>query len=174
MTYSGFLSFWHSSLYIFKGTGSRLSRQQWTLKIFSVVMWNSVLLHFAFLKTAFFNPLIGVGIAISLMALLVYWVAVFSLRGSRFSVIYGEPSDSVHQRGIYRYVRHPFYTAHITSYIGVALTMPNLWHLFLALVLIGLYRLAAISEEQSFLKSPQKQAYARYMDSTGRFFPKIY
>jgi len=75
--------------------------------------------------------------------------------------------------GAYQYVRHPFYSSYFLYYTGLALLAPA-WPTF-ALVLYAYAMLyyTAVKEERQLAESRHANAYARYMQRTGRFFPPL-
>ena len=76
--------------------------------------------------------------------------------------------------GPYRYLRHPFYTSYLLTWLAGALAIQ---HPAMAIPLIAMgtiYRIAANDEEQRFLDDPRFAAdYRRFMTSIGRFLPKF-
>ena len=76
-------------------------------------------------------------------------------------------------RGPYRYVRHPFYTAYTLYWVAGCLATLPWWVAAPSAMAIGLYVLAAQSEERKFAASRLADAYAAYQARTGMFFPLL-
>lgn len=73
--------------------------------------------------------------------------------------------------GIYSFIRHPFYTATPTMFIGFALLVHRPWGLAVIPPVIGLlYWKSAYEERLLEVKFPE---YADYRERTGRFLPAM-
>jgi protein-S-isoprenylcysteine O-methyltransferase Ste14 len=75
--------------------------------------------------------------------------------------------------GPYRWMRHPLYTAFLMLSAGVALLLLNALLIVLFFVACGIAQRRAVLEE-ALLGSEKGfgDAYARYMEHTGRFLPR--
>lgn len=76
--------------------------------------------------------------------------------------------------GPYRRIRHPIYTANLLWTAGIALAFLStfLWIPVVAIAFLAHDR--AVREERNFLSSDRLAgAYAEYMGSSGRFFPRL-
>lgn len=73
---------------------------------------------------------------------------------------------------MFRWVRHPFYTAYILCYSTVAVASGVTALAIGAVGLIVVYSLAAVGEERGLLAGPQAGAYRKYRRQTGRFLPR--
>ncbi|MEM0129708.1 MAG: isoprenylcysteine carboxylmethyltransferase family protein [Thermoplasmata archaeon] len=83
------------------------------------------------------------------------------------------PDQAVVERGPYRRVRHPIYTANVLLAVGIALAFRIPWIAIplAAIVLLAMRR--ARREESLFLGSPRfAEEYHRYRERTGRFLPR--
>ncbi|MFX1394426.1 MAG: methyltransferase family protein [Promethearchaeota archaeon] len=86
-------------------------------------------------------------------------------------VISGEKSQLI-TSGIYRYIRHPVYTAFILGVLGTFLIIPNLlMFLFLLFTVIIMY--GHSHEEEKILKEMYGSEYEEYRKKAGRFLPKL-
>lgn len=75
--------------------------------------------------------------------------------------------------GPYRYIRHPFYTAYMLTYMGGFLAT-MVWPAALAtLIPIAMYVHAARFEEQKFEQSELADAYDVYRREAGLFWPRL-
>jgi protein-S-isoprenylcysteine O-methyltransferase Ste14 len=76
-------------------------------------------------------------------------------------------------QGIYRYIRHPFYSAYILTWLAGVIAAPGLWVIASTLVMIVLYARAALLEEQKFAASALAEDYAAYRLTAGMFLPRL-
>jgi protein-S-isoprenylcysteine O-methyltransferase Ste14 len=74
--------------------------------------------------------------------------------------------------GPYHYVRHPFYVAFALGALGESLAMAN-WFLLLSGCLPMAFLVARTRIEEENLIERFSDDYRRYMQTTGRFFPKL-
>jgi len=74
--------------------------------------------------------------------------------------------------GVYRYIRHPQYSALIIASLGMLLVWPRFLVLFSTSCVILAYVLLARSEERQCLRAFPD--YADYMARTGMFFPRAF
>ncbi|RRO16421.1 methyltransferase family protein [Flavobacteriaceae bacterium 14752] len=72
--------------------------------------------------------------------------------------------------GIFKYIRHPIYTALILGLLSWSLYKNSLFQLCTTLALIVLFYFKSKFEEQQLLKKFPR--YKSYMKSSGRFLPK--
>ena len=78
------------------------------------------------------------------------------------------------QRGPYKIIRHPFYTAYLLCFLGGAIAANSLWGMLGVLGLSYLYHLAADQEEKKFMGSVLRQQYDTYQQQTGKFIPILF
>lgn len=74
--------------------------------------------------------------------------------------------------GLYKYIRHPIYTGVLLAAFGISVWHGHILTLLLSIVLVGLLTYKSMYEE-SLLRG-QYPDYPAYMQSAGRFFPKIF
>jgi protein-S-isoprenylcysteine O-methyltransferase Ste14 len=77
------------------------------------------------------------------------------------------------QRGPYRRVRHPFYTAYALSWLAVVVLTWSGVALMVFLIISALYVTAALREERKFLRSTLAADYRAYQQRTGMFLPFV-
>lgn len=98
----------------------------------------------------------------------------FRMLGNSFTaVVVVKPGQQVVERGAYRWVRHPSYTAGMVLFTGTMLALAN-W-LSVAIVLMGAivaytYR---VHVEERALAEILGEPYRLYMARTKRFIPKL-
>ena len=84
-----------------------------------------------------------------------------------------EDFDRLLVDGPYQYVRHPFYSAFIVMGFGIALYFVSIPGVLLNILLIPLWRKLAEVEEEELLRYWGEE-YRRFMETRGRFFPKVF
>jgi protein-S-isoprenylcysteine O-methyltransferase Ste14 len=75
--------------------------------------------------------------------------------------------------GPYTVVRHPFYTSFILALLAAAIAFPHPLTLVCLLYGTASLTLTAIREERRLSSSVFAAEYTRYMNNSGRFFPRI-
>ena len=75
--------------------------------------------------------------------------------------------------GPWKYVRHPFYTAYLLSYIAGTVTSGEIWTLSFFLGMTLVYFLAAQAEEQKFANSDLQEEWLAWKNKTGMFLPNL-
>lgn len=74
--------------------------------------------------------------------------------------------------GPYRWVRHPFYVAYLASVIAVTLVTANAYFAIAGGLTFVLLYVRTTQEEAELLRRFGDE-YRRYMQTTGRFFPRV-
>jgi protein-S-isoprenylcysteine O-methyltransferase Ste14 len=104
---------------------------------------------------------------------LVIFVAALAALGKAFTP---NPMPNAHSRlvahGIYRWIRHPMYTAVLVCAMGWALALGGIWHYIVIATLWAFFWLKSNLEEHWF--TAQHADYANYRMRTGRFFPRLF
>lgn len=75
--------------------------------------------------------------------------------------------------GIFKYIRHPMYSAHLLWAVALPLILTNWIAGFSFLVAQIPQYLLRIGEEESMMLDQFGEDYREYMDRTGRFLPKL-
>jgi protein-S-isoprenylcysteine O-methyltransferase Ste14 len=113
-------------------------------------------------------------LAVLLVSDALFWWAVISSRAAGLHFIFdADKPESVLRKGVYAYIRHPFYTSYMLFWAGWAIAV---WHPLAAVPVMAfavIYTAAARNEERVFLASNLRDDYTRYMETAGRFFPKL-
>ena len=76
---------------------------------------------------------------------------------------------SVVKDGVYRFMRHPFYTSYVLFWIGWAIAAWSIWALAALIVVVAIYVWAARMEERNFARSELAEEYDTYRRQTGVF-----
>lgn len=178
-----YLSFWYSSLKIFKKTEKLNLNHRIVFKILTLVLWNYSLISMVFFSSHFiekFSTLYGIvtaaiSVAFILISLVLFWLSARTIRSSEFDVIFSEkPADHLVTKGPYKYIRHPFYASYILTYSALIILNYDYLVSLIALLLIVYYHWAAIKEEKKFLEGSLSETYKMYKEKTKMFFPYIY
>ena len=95
--------------------------------------------------------------------------------GSSFTgTVIVNPEHAVIERGAYRYVRHPSYTAAFVMYFGIGAALANWISLATLLVLVVVAFLYRVNVEERALATVIGDSYLHYMKRTKRFVPFLY
>jgi protein-S-isoprenylcysteine O-methyltransferase Ste14 len=84
------------------------------------------------------------------------------------------PDHAVVERGAYRYVRHPSYTAAVIMFLGIGLAVGNWISLATLLVLVFIVFLYRVNVEERALVAVIGDPYREYMQRTKRFVPFLF
>ena len=99
----------------------------------------------------------------------------FRMLGASFtgSVIV-RPEQVVVERGAYRYVRHPSYTAGMLLFVGIGLSLANWISLLVLSTLPAMTYVYRVRVEERALLAVIGEPYRRYMARTTRFIPFLF
>ncbi len=108
------------------------------------------------------------------LSLWTYWAAVGAVRGRELSYPFtsGTPAALICQ-GPFAWVRHPFYTSYLVSWIAGWTACGQWWLLLPTAIMAWLFARAANLEEEAFLNSGMAEDYRAYQRVTGRFLPRF-
>ena len=76
--------------------------------------------------------------------------------------------------GLFKYIRHPNYSALLLSFLGMALTFNNWISLFLMVVPITIAFIVRINIEEKVLEQHFGEEYVSYCNETKRLIPFVY
>ena len=95
-------------------------------------------------------------------------------RINRFLSVMPEPVEGAKliTYGIYKYIRHPMYSALVTASIGYATFTLDVYRALLSILLLVLFE-CKTQYEESRLKQVFPD-YKSYQQTTGKFFPRIF
>jgi protein-S-isoprenylcysteine O-methyltransferase Ste14 len=95
--------------------------------------------------------------------------------GSSFTgAVVVNPNQAVVERGAYRYVRHPSYTAGTILFLGIGLALGNWISLAVLIVAVPLVYAYRVRVEERALVAVIGDPYRRYMTRTKRFVPFLF
>lgn len=113
-----------------------------------------------------------VGVTLIIVAVVAVLLSFSGLRRSLTASPIPKSDGQLVTTGLYRYVRHPIYSAILLAALGVVLDAGYWPQLPIALLLYLLLNQKASFEEELLLA--QYPQYAKYQRSTPRFFPRFY
>lgn len=112
------------------------------------------------------------GVAVSAAGLAVFVWSKMAL-GAQYSPCFDAMlPNQVIQRGPYRWVRHPIYSANCVLVVGIAIGTGSLWLYLNAVILAAYYIYTAPIEERSL--AGELSDYSAYMARTRRFIPGVW
>ena len=117
------------------------------------------------------SVLSGVGVTLIVLAVVAVLFSFAGLRRSLTASPIPKSDGQLITTGLYRFVRHPIYSAILLAAIGVLLDAGYWPQLPIALMLYLLLNQKANFEEELLLK--RYPEYAKYQRSTPRFFPRL-
>lgn len=177
-----YLSFWYSSLRIFKKTEKLSMNHRLVFKIMTLALWNYSLYSLIFLPTSIYDTassfsnriVFFCSVLLTTSSIFLFWLAAKAIKKFNFDVIFSENiPESIVKTGPYRYIRHPFYSSYILTYLSIILMNFDLLASSLAALLIIYYYWAASQEEKIFLLSHFNTEYSDHIKKTKMFFPRI-
>lgn len=118
------------------------------------------------------NPILGLAALVASVMAAATFVGAKSALGSEYSPCFDAfmPVRLV-ERGPYRWIRHPIYTANVALLLALAMASTSGWLALNALMLFGFYRQAALREEHEL--ATEWPEYRDYAARTGRFLPGL-
>jgi len=114
---------------------------------------------------------LGTGLFIILILLL--WRAHFDLNRNWSAVVQIKEKQALVTDGIYHFIRHPIYTAHILWGIAQVLLIHNWLAGFSGFILIVLIMILRIPKEERLLIQQFGNDYRKYMLKTGALLPRL-
>lgn len=103
------------------------------------------------------------------LALAILFVSIYDLRHSLSIAPQPVENGELQSGGIYKYIRHPMYTAVFLVTTGIALNSGSYWKFVVALLIFIFFRIKTQYEE-GLLKA-KHPGYKKYMKNTGKYFP---
>ena len=115
-----------------------------------------------------------IGASTFAFALLLLWKSHVDL-GKNFSpMLQIKEQHQLITNGVFRYIRHPIYAAHLLWGVAQALLLQN-WIAGLAMLVTSLpLYLVRVPHEESMMLEHFGEEYNAYMSQTGRIFPRLW
>jgi len=118
------------------------------------------------------NGLRWLGAAVTITCIpLLYWV-FHSLGKNITDTVVTRTEHTLVTKGPYRWVRHPFYTTVILSWIGLSLLLAS-WLFPVLMAVFVLYLILRTPMEEANLSKRFGEDYRAYMQRTGSFLPRL-
>jgi protein-S-isoprenylcysteine O-methyltransferase Ste14 len=115
-----------------------------------------------------------IAIALLLASMALFWWTVQTNFERRFAIAFTNRAPNfLVQSGPYRWIRHPFYTSYLLTWLAGPVLAGKPLLLFAPLIMFCFYLRAAQLEETQFLASDLASRYRCYRASTGMFIPRI-
>lgn len=122
-----------------------------------------------------FNPLHGwIGAAVFMLALVLFYETHRMLGRSWSVTLEVREAHKLVMEGIYRYIRHPMYTAFWLWAVAQALLLPNWIAGFAGVVGFGILFAFRIGREEAMMVEAFGDEYRAYQARTKRIIPGIY
>ena len=112
---------------------------------------------------------LSVGGALAAVGLALFVVSVREFRRAGTSVVPGEPSTVLLDRGPYRYTRNPIYISFIVFYFGMAIMLTSTWMLLLLIPVLIVLQRGVVEREEAYLQSKFGEAYRKYQARVPRW-----
>ncbi len=165
-------SFMGAAFFFFKNNKSINWKKLIKIQIVSMSIWFlEVYLLTKNLSSPYSARIIG-AIIIQVFSFVVFWTTI-SYIGKHKLLVAGSEEKPLHffSTGPFQYVRHPFYSTYLLSYLGTFIADSSYPFLILIMMLIYFYYKTAREEEGRFDLSEYKEGYAEYKSKTGMFVP---
>ena len=114
-----------------------------------------------------------VGVVLFVDAIILLYLSHAHL-GKNWSPVLGIQKDQqLITEGIYQYIRHPMYAAHLLWAIAQIMILPNWIAGFSFIVAMVPHYLLRVGKEENMMLDQFGEEYASYMKKTGRIIPKL-
>lgn len=121
------------------------------------------------------TPPLAIALALFVVSGGIFFWALHESRAARLKLALDpDGPTSVLATGPYRYVRHPFYTSYIIYWLACAIATGHPLNIAFLVVMTATYIYVASGEERSFQDTPHAAAYAKYRETAGLFWPKLW
>ncbi len=165
------LSFAWSVIGVFKKHSEMQYKYYRVLQFFSILQW------LVMIKAVFFVHFdsdfkIWIALIIQLICAVIFWTHSKIVKENGFTIVFSmdKPQRFV-QKGLYKYIRHPFYSTYMLSYFSLSFIYLDLIGIISSFTILFLYYKGSLMEEEKFLNSDFSIEYSKYIKRSGRFFP---
>lgn len=119
-------------------------------------------------------PRLGCALASLVVSQIIFRLATRATCAWRLSLAFSDDvPNHLNEKGPYRWIRHPFYTSYLLTWIGGTLATAQIASVVALVGMTVFYCVAAVREERKFLNSPLATIYRHYQQSAGMFFPRL-
>ena len=140
--------------------------------IYAVLVLSSLYGDFT-MPTNSFGPLL-IAMGCCLLSLTLFWATIQVTKKRPLTVIFSTDEPAfLFEHGPYRYIRHPYYTSYLLTYLASAMLSSSPLPSICCCTAFCLYLYGARGEEKKFLSSGLATQYQLYQKRTGRFFPRL-
>jgi protein-S-isoprenylcysteine O-methyltransferase Ste14 len=157
-------------------------RVLWLVVVPTIVAWialptlaltheRGVLAVPAFARDGVVYPALRFVAALVALACLVATLRAWRAMGRHWRMDISDRNTALVTNGLFAYVRHPIYAFSIAMMLATAVVLPSVPLLVVAAVHVVVMNVKARNEE-AHLARIHGDAYVRYVERTGRFFPR--
>jgi protein-S-isoprenylcysteine O-methyltransferase Ste14 len=114
-----------------------------------------------------------IGVFLFISSLILLWRSHIDLAKNWTPLLQIQKNQNLVSRGIFRFIRHPMYTAHLLWGIAQPFLLPNWIAGFSTLVFLIVAYIYRIPREEEMLSEFFGERYEVYKAKTGRLFPKF-
>jgi len=130
---------------------------------FVSAIWNDLIVGFSSFK------IVGVvGLIIMLLGIVVFILAMATMRNNWRAGYSEEQNTNLVTTGIYKYSRNPAFLGFDFLYLGCALVFPNVLNVLFSIAVIVLFHIQILGEEK-FLERTFVEEYLKYKKSVMRY-----
>ena len=158
-------------------------RVMWLAVVPTIVAWialptialtraRGVLAFPAFAREGLLYPALRWIAALVALACLIMTLRAWHAMGRHWRMDISDRNTALVTGGLFAYIRHPIYAFSIAMMLATAVVLPTVPMLVVAAAHIVLMNVKARNEE-AHLARIHGDAYARYVERTGRFFPRL-
>lgn len=106
------------------------------------------------------------------LSILLGWLFSAQLRESWRVGVHESQKTKLIQKGIYKYMRNPYFLSYLVMFIGLFLVRPSAVMLVLIVINSAVFHWLVLKEETHLL-SLHGILYAQYKKATGRYIPRL-
>lgn len=171
LTSLSFASFLWSVIGVFRRDSDRNHAKYTFLRVLTVLTWAACLGAF---RRESSELAYLIGSLTQTIVLVIFWLHVRIVKSEGFSVVYSTdiPAKIV-RKGLYKWVRHPFYMVYLISYFSTAFVFTDPLVFCLSGAMAWIYFDAAKMEEIKFHSSHHATEFLNYQQVTWMFLPKF-
>lgn len=112
---------------------------------------------------------LAVGGTLAVLGIALFLMSIHEFRRAGTSVVPGEPSTTLIERGPYRFTRNPIYIGMVIFYFGLAIVLTSAWMLLLLIPVLIILQRGVVEREEAYLKAKFGEAYRQYQTGVPRW-----